>query len=232
GLMEELERWGTSAPEAFLSAKAAHAELGPSETQLSSMLERLEGAPPASQPTGKAPTWTASRAKLALWLVSALTLLLAGSYLSIRSSTPAAPLLEPAVQPQPPSVANEPSIQTSAPALLPPAAVEPVAAPTPPRRAQVTPERAADPAAELSLLERARRVLAHDPGRTLSLTDEHKRTFRPGLFAEERELLAIEALVGLERRDAAGRRARDFTRRHPNSVHAHRLQTILQRVAP
>jgi hypothetical protein len=89
-----------------------------------------------------------------------------------------------------------------------------------------------DPLAELALLDRARRVMATNPARALALSEEHRQSYRNGQFAEERELLAIEALVGLQQRETAERRARAFSRAHPNSVHAHRLELILQRAAP
>jgi hypothetical protein len=85
--------------------------------------------------------------------------------------------------------------------------------------------------AELALLARARRVLAATPARALALTDEHRKLFRSGQLAEERELLAIEALVNMGRGDDARRRARSFAKSYPSSVHQHRLGVILDRIA-
>ena len=64
---------------------------------------------------------------------------------------------------------------------------------------------ASDPAAELALLMRARRVLLTTPLRTLELTEEHARDYPHGAFAEEREVLAIEAMVRADQREQAAR---------------------------
>ena len=49
------------------------------------------------------------------------------------------------------------------------------------------------------------------------------------LSAEERELLAVQALLATDQRAAAERRARRFERVHPSSVHAHRMHVLLER---
>jgi type IV secretory pathway VirB10-like protein len=239
--MEDLGRWSEEAPELLGEAKAAHAELGPSAAQLDAMLARIERALPSAggaARSARAHGLTSGAWKLAGGLISVLVLL-GAAYFATRADEPAP--VEPAplpvrpgpvvdavdAAPAPPS-ALEPPAPPAAPELpQPPSAVEP---PTP-RPARATPP-SVDPAAELALLERARRTVAHDPARALALTDEHRQTFRPGLFAEERELLAIEALIALGRRDAATRRTRAFERTHPNSVHAHRLAQILRADAP
>jgi hypothetical protein len=59
------------------------------------------------------------------------------------------------------------------------------------------------------------------------LTDEHSRRFGSGLFGEERELLAIDALVRLARDAVAQERARRFRQRYPNSMHLRRLEGSL-----
>ena len=48
--------------------------------------------------------------------------------------------------------------------------------------------------AELALLKRARVSVRSDPARALALTAEHAARFAAGTFAEEREVIAIEAL--------------------------------------
>jgi outer membrane protein assembly factor BamD (BamD/ComL family) len=49
-------------------------------------------------------------------------------------------------------------------------------------------------------------------------TELHGRRFPKGRLAEERESVAIQALVRLERHEEARRRASDFERRYPTSV--------------
>jgi hypothetical protein len=87
---------------------------------------------------------------------------------------------------------------------------------------------AGDPAAELALLERAQQALRGDPRRALELAESHRAQFPRGQFAQEREMLAIEALLGLDRGPAAQRRAALFARRHPQSSHLPRLRDLLQ----
>jgi hypothetical protein len=84
-----------------------------------------------------------------------------------------------------------------------------------------------EPLDELTLLVRARRVLDLDPQRAYALTEQHRQSHRRGVLSEERELLAIEALLALGQRPAAEARARQFARRFPDSVHARKLALIL-----
>jgi hypothetical protein len=92
----------------------------------------------------------------------------------------------------------------------------------------VQPGAPADLAAELDLLARARRVVAESPARALQLTAEHARRFQAGVLAQEREVLAIDALWRLGQRDLAAMRARRFAARYPNSAHRVRLDSALQ----
>jgi hypothetical protein len=95
------------------------------------------------------------------------------------------------------------------------------------RARQPSETRVIDPQAELSLLSRARRVLAGSPSRALELTREHAEQFARGMFAQEREVLAIEALVKLGRASEAQTRAAAFERAHPRSTHLQRIRVIL-----
>jgi hypothetical protein len=78
-------------------------------------------------------------------------------------------------------------------------------------------------AAEVALLGRARSVLALDPSSALALADLHRKDFATGQLGTERELIAIDALVRLGRRDAAERRANPLLERpgpyHDRAVH-------------
>jgi hypothetical protein len=213
----ELERWGSAAPAAFQRAKSSYASRAPDGEQLERMLAHVERVAPLPVAHGR--TWLSSESWL--WLVSGVGVL--GLALLLMRPEPQREL---ARAPQP--KAAEPSAPLPQLASeLPSAPVR--TAPAPVRRARLAP--APDPLAELQLLDRARRVMASDPARALVLSEEHRRDYAQGQFAEERELLAIEALIGLHKRDAAARRARAFERAHPNSVHAHRLALILQRDA-
>jgi hypothetical protein len=83
-------------------------------------------------------------------------------------------------------------------------------------------------AEETRLLGRAQSALAAGDGRgALRWVDRHTRRFARGALAEERERLAIEALVVLGRRAAAETRAQAFRRRFPRSVQWPRIRELL-----
>ena len=88
--------------------------------------------------------------------------------------------------------------------------------------------RAPDPAGELALLVRARRVLLADPARTLALTEQHLRDYPQGAFAEEREVLAIESLVRTGEKERARARMQRFASGFPNSTHLSRIRALLE----
>lgn len=84
-----------------------------------------------------------------------------------------------------------------------------------------------DPGNELALLEEARNALGTDPERTLALAGAHAKTFLRPSFAQERERLAIEALVRLDRRAEAEERARLFEATYPRSAHLARVRALV-----
>lgn len=237
----ELKRWDEDAPDDYVRAKGAYAGLAPHAEELERMLARVELA--VQLPATPAPPRLSARTWL--WLVSSvglvgLALFFAAVAPRADSAVPVLARHKPAADSGLPASADrEPAASSMAPALSTPVMpnrVEPeatsasAAAPPAPRRMpSLAPS---DPLAELALLERARRVMATNPARALALSEEHRQKYRAGQFAEERELLAVEALVGLGQTEAAARRAGSFLRAHPNSVHAHRLEVILQRDAP
>jgi hypothetical protein len=75
--------------------------------------------------------------------------------------------------------------------------------------------------AELALLMRAKR--AKDPKARLDALARHAERFPQGVLAEEREVLRIEGLCELDRRDEARVAAAAFTRAHPRSAFAGRV---------
>jgi hypothetical protein len=109
---------------------------------------------------------------------------------------------------------------------------EPVALETP---RTTEPESAPAPAAsdaasrlreEALLVRNAERLLGSEPGRALALTEERRRRFPGGALDQEAEVVAIDALLRLGRRDAASARARTFEARHPGSLHARRVRAL------
>ncbi len=73
--------------------------------------------------------------------------------------------------------------------------------------------------AERALLDNARTALAHgDSARAVALTDEHARQFARPSLAEEREAIAVQALVLQGRYVDARARAARFRAAYPNSL--------------
>jgi type IV secretory pathway VirB10-like protein len=72
---------------------------------------------------------------------------------------------------------------------------------------------------EASFLRRAKVALASDPGCALRMAGEHPTRYPRGVLIQEREVLAIEALVRLGRAEDARARAASFRSRYPSSAH-------------
>ncbi|MBN9161840.1 MAG: hypothetical protein BGO98_07955 [Myxococcales bacterium 68-20] len=83
------------------------------------------------------------------------------------------------------------------------------------------------PASELELLQRARATLALDPARALSITSEQASAYPSGEFIQEREVIAVEALSRLGRRDEALRRARALVSQFPRTPYGDRLEIAI-----
>ena len=80
---------------------------------------------------------------------------------------------------------------------------------------------------EMSVLKEAQDALASDPARSLELTKTHERAFPRGGFAEEREVIRIDALMRLGRSTDARERAKAFYVRFPDSAHRARIEALL-----
>jgi hypothetical protein len=77
------------------------------------------------------------------------------------------------------------------------------------------------------LIAAARRAVKARPARALALTARHLARFPRGQLAQEREVLAVEALVRLERRAAACARAARLLAAAPHSSYRLRLRGLL-----
>ncbi len=84
-------------------------------------------------------------------------------------------------------------------------------------------------ASELELVQRAQAALPSDAQRALAITDEHAHAYPSGELVQEREVVAVEALSRLGRKDEALRRARAFVQRFPRTPYAARLEVALGR---
>lgn len=245
-MSQDPARWSSRSGELspdYEAALAAYRGEGPSEAQLSRMLEGLEGTAPALLAG-----WTGW--KLGLACVVAGAALLGAIGLWPRSSQHAATTHEasgraasPAPQSDPEQAPGaesgamvEPALEPASATTAPPAAHRPGAKQGRRRadRVGAAPGNAApvavqDPLAELALLQRARRVLAQQPTRALELAEEHARHYPGGAFSEERELLAIESLAALSLHAEATRRGRAFRKQFAQSIHLKRIAELIER---
>lgn len=81
---------------------------------------------------------------------------------------------------------------------------------------------------EMELLRAARLVLRQSPARALELTEEHGRLYPQGKMTQERELIAVSALVTLGRRTAALSRVASFERQYPTSPYRKQMGDLLR----
>jgi len=125
---------------------------------------------------------------------------------------------QPAERATPPSAPPERAI------AAPP---QPQAIPEPPRSEPSAASRTAAPP-EIELIDRAQRALGARPAEALRALSEHSRLYPRGFFEEEREVLAIQALVALHRVGAARDRADRFRARHPGSTGVRRIAVVLE----
>ena len=123
-----------------------------------------------------------------------------------------------------------PLLPTAAPEPPPPPIAEPadtrdVAAPLQ-APARAIPPSSPPIASELDLLESAQRALSEDPREAFRLTQLSRRHHPRGNFVPEREALAVQALLGLGRRNEAEVRYRILRAEHPNAAVLPRLEAL------
>jgi hypothetical protein len=80
---------------------------------------------------------------------------------------------------------------------------------------------------EVKTLQYAQDALGTNPALTLTRCDDHRRRFPSGALAQEREVLAIDALLRIGRAAEANARARQFAKSYPTSSHLSRIATLL-----
>jgi len=84
-----------------------------------------------------------------------------------------------------------------------------------------------DPALEVSLLQDAHDALARAPDVALAKCAEQERLFPKSTVAQEREVIAIDALLRLHRDPEARVRAAAFSARFPGSASQRRVDALL-----
>ena len=201
------------------------------------VLERLEGmmGPPGGgggAPRGEGPSaaaahslpvaasWVRLAPLAASFVVGAMV---GGAAMRAWSPAPPAPVAVQALPPLPVPA----SIAAPAAAVASEPPIEPVVSPTPAavRSARAVPlaVSSASPhsqlAAERLMLDAARAAVEREDGASaLAAASEHERRFPAGILVQEREVLAVRALLLLGRSGEARARADRFRRRFPDSV--------------
>ena len=203
----------------------------PSDQELAALAERLGSVLGPVHGAASVPRGSSLLAKLGV--VTGLAVLIgAGLFVARKQPGQAAspsvvPSLASAVSKAPPEVVTRPAPVAAAPpasaiASAASSASAPVSSLSNTRIAAEPSKsgaRAAGGPSEPALLEQARRVLASDPAAALALTAQAATLFPHGILAQEREVIAIEALRRLNRRAEADRRAAAFAKAFPGSVH-------------
>jgi len=218
---------GSAASDDLRTLFRAGAEDLPTDAQLAALATKL--GPVLDAPSaGTAAVSNAARTKV---IVAALGGVGAGvvAWVLLSSSpgpspVPSATVFEPEGAPSVAPPSGKPSVEPQAEPSAPPAAASNVeVTPSTARSTAAAPARPAESEAEF--LERARGSLGQSPSVALSLANQHRARYPSGVLAEEREVIAIEALKRLGRTAEAERRIEAFTRRYPGSAYRKKLDS-------
>ncbi len=214
----------------------------PPELARSRVLGRLEEAIPALGPPGLmrrgARVSYASRVgakALALASASFVVGAIAGglAVAILRPSPARVVYVDRAAAPVAPSVPVSSAIPPTSARQAPPDSLPTTSAPSvvPARPTPVSSSSGHSLAAERLLIDDARTKLAGgDPAAALSRLQEHARRFPHGKLDEEREALAVEALVQSSQYDAARARAELLRARWPESVFLPAVDATIQSI--
>ncbi len=119
-------------------------------------------------------------------------------------------------------------LPTAQPSTEVAAGARPVASPVKPSaKPQAGTSAANRSASELELLQHAQAIVSSDPRGSLALTNEHARDYPSGEFVQERETIAVEALVHLGQKEEARRRARALLERFPRTPYSAKVAMLL-----
>ncbi len=242
------------APRALREFARAGSQRGPSDAAVERMSKRLAMAgvlPGSASPTKSVPR---AEPKLASYKVGFLAIAIAGGLLFTWRATeapPGAATTAPVTSvemnrgptdrvvnlPDEPGPAeqmealNPPATSVDQLPFAPPSAHSQASASAPRTTAKSSNESAGSKVSstEVDLVLRAQVALASDPERALTLTSEHARAYPNGEFVQEREVIAVEALSRLGRREESLRRALSLVQRFPRTPYARRLEVATGR---
>jgi hypothetical protein len=168
-----------------------------------------------------------------------------GTMPEVRAAIPETPSLQEPARPAPPSPVTPPAVAADTVRAAPSGQVRsrvrrPVRTSEGPVASETettvslstsidTPTRASTE--EYRLLRSARQALVQNPALALRLTDEHARRYQHGMLAQEREAIAVEALVHLGRDGQARDRAHVFLAAYPSSPYRGRVEAAFAQVS-
>ncbi|MGK3981603.1 hypothetical protein WME99_01100 [Sorangium sp. So ce136] len=132
------------------------------------------------------------------------------------------PVAAPAQAAPAPLFGAAPEVEAPRP-VAPPARRDPPRSTRPAAPAPAAPVDSDELLRESNLIDRARAAATQNPEAALSAVGEHQREFPAGRLAEEREYVAIRALMRLGRVDEARARADAFLARYPSTSYADRV---------
>lgn len=194
-------------------------------------LERLRASIARAPAPGRFSRWSMTGSTV--WLSVAGALLLgAASMLVIERSPHEASPPPPALR----TAATTANVMPSTSAVSEVATLSPLALPDAPSSPKTVPAKSAVPIVSARApLERLHEELAHmrklrelanvDPTGALAMAEEGQKRFAGGVFEQEREVIALEALQKLDRPEAKARAAR-FVFAHPESPFADKVRPI------
>jgi hypothetical protein len=218
---------GSSGPAELRALFQAGTEDLPSDAQLAALAAKL-GPVLTGAGLGAAGAGLPTKTKLGVAALGAAGAgVLAWALLSGREAPapvkPAATAVQSRTAPTvTPSGANEPPVATAPSGVPAPNGAGSSSETAPSTVRPAPPFRPAESEAEF--LERARGALGQSPAAALSLANQHRARFPAGVLAEEREVIAIEALKRLGRTAEAERRVEAFARRFPGSAYRKKLE--------
>jgi hypothetical protein len=198
--------------------------------------------------------WIAGLVKWGLWGSAAIVATGVSAHFIVAKSHPsdsvqsATPSVLPAAVAAPVGTRDVPAVAPASPALAtesppvdvaPPVPSQTVVSPRPGHAGRTRPHEGGDSpgasepttdesvAREVALLGRARAALTGDPAQALALTREGQRDFPRGVLGEEREAIAVLALVRLGRRSEGAARGQAFLSRFPHGPFTERVRVAL-----
>lgn len=192
----------------------------------------VKGGAASALKGGAASAAAAAKGGLAVKVLSGLALVTAlGGGAVIATKQGPAPVVVPStglVAPPPTASSSSWASSSPAPSVAPLVLEDPLPSALPAAKVvKVAPSSSASNEPEVKMLARAQDALRGRPAEALAIADEHARRHPNGMLAQEREVIAIEALVQSGRTADARARATRFEQRFPGSAQISRVRSLV-----